>query len=207
MDIDIKIIAKNTLHKKVNLILDSKPFRQILESNKIIIDNFSDPTQTETTQRWKILLKCASSSIALPTKIEFSRREEQEDTLYESINSTILHEYLLPPLFSNHYSATKAYEQKLRALINRKETQARDVFDLYHLICQGVDTKIKDSELASQLDKAQDNALSITFEEFKGQVVVYLLDNYREQFDSTLIWEKIQTTVITKLKERHYETD
>src|SRR3990167_3152394 len=51
MDIDVQTIAKDTLRKNVNQILDSVPFKNILQTNNLQILNFSEPKQTQTTQR------------------------------------------------------------------------------------------------------------------------------------------------------------
>ena len=45
--------------------------------------------------------------------------------------------YRLPPFMVNHYDAAAALRQKIGALAGRRETQARDVFDLHHLLAGG----------------------------------------------------------------------
>ena len=69
-------------------------------------------------------------SLPLPTKIEFSRREMTEDVVFESVDSELIRSYQHYPIITNHYVAQAAFEQKINALINRTETQARDIFDL-----------------------------------------------------------------------------
>lgn len=199
MDIDIQIIAKETLRKKVNNILNSTPFNQILQSRKINIVYISEPKQTETTQRWKFALEIPSSTVPIPTKIEFSRRAVDKDFMYEPINSLILREYQLSSIMANHYSVNRMYEQKIKALILRSQTQARDIFDIYHLLNLGVDTKSVDIQIKEQKDLAQINAMSIDFEDFKGQVLAYLSEDNRQQYNSKVVWENIINTVLEAL--------
>ena len=83
MDIDIQIINKDTLYKNVNQILNSTPFKYILQTHDMEILNTSTPKQTSTTQRWKISLKSPASTLPLHTKIEFSRRKFGGDINFE----------------------------------------------------------------------------------------------------------------------------
>jgi len=201
MDIDIQTIARETLRKNVNQVLNSVPFSQVLQAKEITILQMSEPKQTGTTQRWKILLKSSNSVMPLSTKIEFSRREFSQDTLFEVINPEILSQYSLMPIMANHYSRASIYEQKILALALRKETQARDIFDLYLLINSGVNPTIRHKKTRENLVIARDNALSITFSDFKGQVIAYLLDDYVSQYDSAEVWHTIVDTVIKSLDE------
>src|SRR5438132_695063 len=64
MDMDIRIINKNTLFKNVNNLLRSAPFTNILQTQGLETVNISTPKQTPITQRWKIELK--SKTTLLP---------------------------------------------------------------------------------------------------------------------------------------------
>jgi len=46
-------------------------------------------------------------------------------------------DYELPPFMSSHYTPAAAFMQKIMTLATRRETQARDVFDLHLLIASG----------------------------------------------------------------------
>src|SRR5579862_3363673 len=81
MDIDIQIINKDTLFKNVNKLLSSAPFNNILQAQGIEIINTSSPKQTTTTQKWKIELKSKHTALPLHTKVEFSQREFEDDTV------------------------------------------------------------------------------------------------------------------------------
>src|SRR6266702_719288 len=56
IDFDVHIIAKQTLQKNVNQILNAPGFMRILSSLRTDISSISESKQTDTTQRWKIHL-------------------------------------------------------------------------------------------------------------------------------------------------------
>ena len=207
MDIDIQIVNKETLLKNVNQILSSAPFKHILQSHEMEIQNTSAPKQTPTTQRWKISLKTSATALPLHTKIEFSRRNFGDDVNFEAINSQILKQYSLPPIMANHYSMQSMYEQKILALALRSETQARDIFDLYLLIGSGKDLKLPDNKTIQHLATAKTKAKSISFTDFKGQVIAYLPEDYQEQYDDETVWNGIVEKVIQSLDEHLNETN
>lgn len=193
IDIDVKIIGKETLANRVRKIIHSTTLTRFLQVHDIEIMNFTEPKQTETTQRWKISLKVPRSATLLNTKIEFSRREMKGDIKFEAIDTMISSKYQLNPIFASHYTAEIAFQQKLRALVGRNETQARDVFDLFHLIGLG----IQKPQLTSQeVKKIEEHALSLTYEEFKSQVVAYLPPEYHSQYDDSSVWDQLVLRVL-----------
>ncbi|HEU63777.1 MAG TPA: hypothetical protein ENH96_00110 [Chlamydiae bacterium] len=196
IDIDIKIIRKDILANHIRKILKSTNTKRFLQANKIEIVKYSEPKQTETTQCWKINLKSSSSAALLNTKIEFSRRGIIEDIKFDTIDPLIASKYQFNPFFINHYTAKSAYKQKIKALIGRSETQARDVFDLFHLISLNVQ---KPKLSALEIEKAEMCAFSITFEKFKSQVVAYLPHEYHLQYNDPLIWENIICKVVEEI--------
>lgn len=205
IDIDVHIVAKETLQKKINQILESQPFKQILRAYQIEILDVSSPKQTETTQRWKVTLK-TPSALQLNTKIEFSRRGLEGETLFERINSPLLQEYKLMPVMANHYSASDAIKQKIDALIFRTQTQARDVFDLYHLITTAKYKMPKKHKKSDEIEQACVNAQSVSFNDFKGQVVAFLPEDYQSQYQSPSVWKEMVDRVIHFLREMSHET-
>ncbi len=205
MDIDVQIISKDTLTKNIHQILSSTPFRSILRANKLEVQKFSSPKQTETTQRWKISLQSPSTTLALNTKIEFSRRSLDKDIQFEMINSQILKTYSLPPIMSNHYSFQIMYEQKIIALALRNETQARDIFDLYLLICSGNSLNITSKNTFTHLNEAITKAMNISFTDFKGQVVAYLTEEYQQQYNDREVWNSIVEKVVQSLEDQQNE--
>lgn len=199
LDIDVKTIAKETLRNKIHKLFESSTFLQVLSSNQIEINNVSEAKQTDTTQRWKLSLKL--SKIILPTKIEFSRRKLDEGVIFESVDHELTNRYGLYPILANHYIQQTAFFQKIDALIHRTETQARDIFDLHLLLARGVVSQNFPEFLQKNLDVAVKNALSIDFAAFKAQVVAFLMEEYQEYYNSSKIWEEIQTQVALVLEE------
>lgn len=198
IDLDIQTIRKETLQKQVNQILGAKPFQMILRTHGVEIARVSDLKQTQTTQRWKIQLAQTGSSLPIPTKIEFSRRGMQEDhILFEPIDPLVIQPYSLSPIHVNHYSATAAFQQKIDALCFRSETQARDVFDLYHLLSLGSSPPF----LRENKAEAQAAALSIDFDQFKDQVLAFLSPEYRAQYQDPPLWNQMVLTVVQALEE------
>lgn len=206
MDIDIQIINKDTLCKNVNKLLNSAPLNSILQTQGVEVLNVSTPKQMLTTQRWKIELKSKYTALSLHTKIEFSRREYKDDTIYEPIDSQIIRQYSLSPFMANHYSIQSMFRQKIRALALRGETQSRDIFDLYFLIGSGHHFKLDKSTLG-MLEDAKSKAKGIAFEDFKGQVVAYLPDAEKKEYDDVAAWDVIVKTVISSMDDYKHEVN
>lgn len=204
MDLDIQTIAKETLLKNVNQILSAVPFKSILQANGLEILGSSAPKQTDTTQRWKILLKTSTSALPLNTKIEFSRRDFKTAAIYEMVNSQILSQYSLPPIMSNHYSIQDMYDQKILALALRSQVQSRDIFDLYLLINSGVKVNSVSPQVVEHLSQAISNAQSVEFEDFKAQVLAYLPEDYKSQYDDPSLWSTVIKTVVESLDAYHH---
>jgi len=122
------------------------------------------------------------------------------NTSFEAIDPMIVKSYELAPLLVNHYDAHAAYEQKIAALINRKETQARDVFDISHLLNSGVDPALSSLELRERLPQAIENILSITFPVFKSQVLVFLHPDHQRPYDSEEVWHDLVLKMVERLE-------
>jgi len=88
--------------------------------------------------------------------------------------------------------------QKIRALAGRSETQARDVFDLGILHEGGYTSSIKSNKaLTKKLRQKAINAmLSLTLDDFNGQVVEFLDSENRAIYDSASAWEQLQETLL-----------
>ena len=200
IDFDVRKIAKETLRQKVNKGFDSIAFQKNLKSKEIEILHISEAKQTETTQRWKISLKAAGISMPLPTKIEFSRRGMNENFVFEPVDKELIRTYQLYPVLTNHYILEAAFNQKVDALINRTETQARDIFDLKLLLDCGVKSACLNETLRKNIEIAITNTTSIGFQEFKGHVVAYLLSEYQGYYNDSKVWAEIQREVASILE-------
>jgi hypothetical protein len=198
MGLDAQTVPPDVLQERVRLILDSKPFSQILKANGLSVVHWTEPKQTDTTQRWKLSLRAHGSTALLPTKIEFSRRGMPGEPRFEPVDPELIRAYRLTPIMASHYPMEIAYQQKVGALAHRALTQARDVFDLYWLINSGAKTELPDN-LQKCRPKAQENAMAVTFATFKSQVLAYLTASHREQYNSESVWETVQLTVAEAL--------
>ncbi len=200
MDLDAKEIPVHTLREKVSGILTSVPFAQILRARGLQIEHVNDVKQTQTTQRWKLGLIVPRIERPLPTKIEFSRRGMAQDATFEAVDPAILEGYQLPPILTHHYPRQIAYQQKLEALIDRKELQARDVFDLHLLLNSGAKAGELPERLRARIGEARDNALAVDFDAFAGQVMAYLSPEDQAIYDKNT-WDSMRLGVLATLEE------
>ncbi len=200
IDFDVKTVAIETLRAKVSKILRSPPFEQTLRSHDIEISHLSESKQTGTTQRWKLGLRVRGSTIALPTKIEFSRRKMEGKIVFEPVDPDLIRSYHLYPVMTNHYDLETAFRQKIDALILRTGLQTRDIFDLKLLLERGADLKLISPYISKKIDLAIERIDECHFSDFKGQVVAYLAFDYQNYYDSPKIWQSIQYTLINSLK-------
>jgi hypothetical protein len=200
MDLDLGDIGAQVFRSKVGEVFSSRPFAQILEARGIAIDRVSAPKQTETTQRWKLGLRVAGGSATLPTRIECSRRGLDPGVAFGSVDPRIARGYRLPAMMVSHYDAAAALRQKVGALAGRRETQARDVFDLHLLLGGGAtltDAPRVDRDI---IDRACANAMAIDFGVFKSQVLAYLEPDDQAPFDSSSAWDTVVLEVIDALR-------
>ena len=203
MDLDAREIPVYKLQEKVGEILASVPFKQILQAKGIRIDHVSYE-QTETTQRWKLGLIVPRMDRPLPTKIEFSRRGMSGDVRFEAIDPLLIGSYDIQSILANHYPKEIAYQQKLGALIDRKELQARDVFDLHLLLNSGVKSGGLPEGLRSRIGEAKNNALAVSFDAFAGQVLAYLSPEDQAMYDEGT-WDSMRLKVLEALEEADHE--
>ena len=96
------------------------------------------------------------------------------------------------------------WQQKILALAHRLQPQARDIFDLYLLL--GQQPKKMTGITIDALEQAKNNAKALSYDEYKSQVVAYLLPEYQTQFGSVDVWQQITQDVIASL-EQHNEAD
>jgi hypothetical protein len=200
MDLDLGEIDVQAFRDKVGEVIAAKPFAQILEARGIVIDRVSAPKQTETTQRWKFGLRVEGGFAPLPTKIECSRRGLDAGVAFGSVDPRVARAYQLPPLMVSHYDAAAALRQKVGALAGRRETQARDVFDVHLLLAGGATLAAGPDVDRDVLDRACVNAMGIDFGIFKSQVLAYLEADDQAQYDSSSAWDTVVLEVVDTLR-------
>jgi len=196
IDLDVRVVAKDTLKAQVSKLLASSAFQQVLKTRNLSLLDVNPVKQTDTTQRWKLKVLGPATRQAVPTKIEFSRRKMKDSLTYGPVDPEIIASYSLYPVLCNHYTLGSALAQKIEALIDRTETQARDVFDIHQLLLQGANAENLSGELRSRLSEAIENTMSISYGDYKGQVVSYLKSEYQDDFGKESYWGKIQEKII-----------
>ncbi len=204
LDLDVLGIPKDTLRNKVDRLLSSPALALPLQSQGLSIVGVTAPKQTDTTQRWKVALSAVGQSVALRTKVEFSRRatkSKAEPTIIEPVTPEVTRAYAVQPPILQHYAAPAALVQKVRALVGRRETQARDVFDLQLLRAHLKAPPSLDAELRAQLATAIDRVTSLTHADYLGQVVVYLEPEQAAAYQDRVVWESMQLEVIELLEQ------
>ena len=197
LDLDLQILSKETLTKNVDKVLASPILQKTLKARGIELKHCSKPKQTETTQRWKVLLQTQSMNLSIPTKIEFSRRGIEGGYTLEHVDPEILQPHALFPIFTQHYTLAQALKQKIEALAQRRETQCRDVFDIEHLLCQGATISLED--VKPLIHEAMERCTSLSFSDYKSQVVTFLEKSYQEVYGSPETWDKINWKVFAYL--------
>lgn len=199
IDLDVRTIAVPTLTKNVGAVLSAPAFARTLRAQRMTLRNVAAPKQTQTTQRWKVQIRLDDFAQDIPTKIEFSRRRFSPDLVHEPVDSEIINGYRLYPVLVQHYTMFAAFAQKVEALALRNETQARDLFDLKLLVDAGARGPVVES-IQKILPAAIENAMSIHYDAFAGQVLVYLEPEYQTHYGSRKIWSQIQDEVVRALE-------
>ncbi|MFY9925876.1 MAG: nucleotidyl transferase AbiEii/AbiGii toxin family protein [Opitutaceae bacterium] len=200
IDFDVRTMAKATLENNVATILKSAAFAQALRTKQIEVEHVTSDKQTDTTQRWKFGIRLAGGP-AMPTKVEFSRRHGlDDDQLLEPVDAELVRTYELYPILAQHYSREAAFRQKIGALSGRTVTQARDIFDLKQLLDGGAGREKLSADTAAKIPRAIENAMTVGFDEFSGQVRAYLMADYQEYYGSRKVWETLQHEVVNALE-------
>ncbi len=201
--LDIIKCAPHVLRERFDTILLSRPLAEVLTTQGLEITHTSRPKQTDTTQRWKIELKAAGVSMPLHTRVEFSRRgTRDEEYALEPVRPEIVRPYGIPAPTANHYTARSAMRQKIQALAGRSETQARDVWDLDHLLrTTAADPRPLPREVRALLSEAVERALSLGYDAFKAQVVPYLSAEDQTTYGTHNAWDRMCELVADRLEE------
>ena len=103
--------------------------------------------------------------------------------------------YALRPASIRHYQAAPATEQKIYALAGRRQTQARDVFDLELLFRTQRGAVAAGALPADVLNKAHDRCLALTYDEFESQVLPFLEPELVDLYETADSWADMQLAV------------
>lgn len=207
-DMDIDVLAGNvsTLKKNGYKILKDAAFRRSLRVFDIDDIEINDPgkaKQTKTTQRFRFGLITRAGQ-RLPTKIEFSRRAQgtSDDAVMELIDPDIALQYRKLAFRCQHYGGDVAIVQKVKALAGRAVTQARDVFDLAILYRGGnaPSAPLKRLMPEQELTQAIDALMALSWADYQGQVLEFLVANSRDEYGDKKAWEWLQTFVLESME-------
>jgi len=200
LDLDLGQVATHVFRDKVRDLFASRPFAQILAARAIRIDHVTEHKQMDTSQRWKLALRVEGAAVPFPTKVEFSRRGLDEGVVFGSVDASVARAYQLPPLMVSHYDAATAFRQKAGALAGRRETQARDVFDLHHLLATGGAVGAVEGLSPRVAERASAHAMTVDFGMFKSQVLAYLPPDDQAHYDSSSVWDTMVLEVVEALR-------
>lgn len=201
MDLDVVVVAKETLKNKVDRLLRSPAVTAPLRRHGLAIVEASAPKQTETTQRWKVGLRREGDELPIRTKVEFSRRDSIEGTKFEAADREVLRSYGLTPVLATHYTTKAAIRQKIHALAMRTEPQARDVFDLSLLLSRpDAGGLALDAAAKRWLTAAIDHAIGLSFDEYTSQVVAFLEASHAEVYADRSAWDAMQEDAAQRLE-------
>ncbi len=199
LDLDVQIIQKGTLQNKVEKILGGISLSRMLQSYGIERIAFSSPKQTDTTQRWKIQLHTQAMSMPIATKIETSRRDKAFQPELAAVSMELCQAYHFGPIRLSHYSLQAAIAQKVEALAYRSVTQARDVFDLYHLLhLTANEAPIVPGPETTQ--SAEEALQGLSFQEYQSHVISFLAEGQRIHFGDEAYWKAMIETISVYLK-------
>ncbi len=202
LDIDVLRGSAHALREKVDKLLVSASFRDLLAAQGLEVMRSSKPKQTQTTQRWKFEVRANPGSVLLHTRVEFSRRGATEEYALEPVRPESVRPYGMLAPTANHYTARSALRQKIEALAGRAQTQARDVWDIEHLLrTTGVDPGPFTPAARKTLASALDRAMALSYDVFKAQVVPYLAPEQRELYGTRDAWARICELVVDRLSE------
>lgn len=200
IDFDALLEEQWKLAEKVDSAINSPALTLLLRQQDIVIANVNSSKQTNTTQRWKMLLQRRGRDGTISTKVEFSRRNGEECWKLEPVPSDVVRRYGLRPPTLQHYLEGPATEQKIAALALRSETQARDVFDLDLLFRGYPDAVAHGAVDSTTLGKAIERCLELPFDAFQAQVTPFLDPVSLELYDDRETWEQMQTLVAEKME-------
>jgi len=201
LDMDVSVTSRETLKKNVDKILASPRFRKTLLLYGIEVQQVSTPKQTDTTQRWRIALKVKGLSEPVQTRIEFSRRESNAESVLGPVAKPIADSYGSSPFSASHYGLAESIAQKVSAMAGRDRT--RDLFDLAMLLeryAKDVGSVTDLHPSSEQARAALKRASGMTFDAYKAEVLPYLEKSKRKEHGSRQSWEEKMVVVVQGLE-------
>jgi predicted nucleotidyltransferase component of viral defense system len=203
-DLDLDAISGEPyqLREAVDRLVTASTFTTLLKAQGLTLARATKPKQTDTTQRWKFEIQPDGGTTPLHTKVEFSRRGVADEFVLEPARAAVVRLYGVPAPTAHHYTAPAAMRQKIGALAGRAEPQARDVFDLEHLLrTTGADPRPLPPRFQTLLATALDRVVEMPYAAFKAQVVPFLAPDDQELLGSATAWDRMRELVVDRLLE------
>jgi predicted nucleotidyltransferase component of viral defense system len=207
MDLDVLAGSVATLKKNAYKVLEDAGFRRALRMYGIADIDVNDRDKakhTATAQHFRVQL-VTSGGERLPSKVELSRRTsgtDHESAESAQVDSEIARRYQRLAFRCQHYGGQAAVVQKVLALAGRTVTQARDVFDL-DILQRGGHTQglelhslVGPAKCAAALEKLE----SLRFDDFAGQVLEFLDEEYRRELSRPAAWQAMVAQVRSLLR-------
>lgn len=204
LDFDVPDTPMELVAAAVERAIGSPVLLSGLRASGISLGELKAGKQSNTTQRWSVEIRAqleVANAITQParTKIEFSGRPEALDYVDEVgvhfVPADRTAPYNIRPPQVAHYAPTAAMVQKLRALSERSEVQARDVWDIDWIYQRHPKTNVRGRLSDAVLDAAKKRVFSLSFGAYQSQVVAFMEEAHAEQLDDPAEWERIQLTV------------
>ena len=207
-DMDLDIVSQvraETLRNAVDSVIEGRAMLAALMPAGVVGITATKPKQTETTQRWKVMLRMGGNE-SLPTKVEFSRRRDQIRYSTGMPDAQLLRQYKMSPFAAQFYDAACMSAQKISALAAPTRNAMRDLFDLHHLFFT---IGSKPEEVRPLLEPgvpeaALDKVRAFSFRDFKEQVLPYLtaemMDLYRDSSVFDRQKDEVAHTLIGMMK-------
>ena len=112
-----------------------------------------------------------------------------------------------------HYQLDAALRQKVKALADRREVQARDVFDLGGVLMPRAGGRVDVLHpVRSDINirTAMERAMTLSYADYKAQVVSFLRPEHAGAYGSLEAWDALQMQVVEYLdraltRERGFE--
>lgn len=203
-DMDLDIVSQvraSTLENAVDSVINGRAMLATLIPVGVTAIKATKPKQTDTTQRWKVMLQMSGDE-ELRTKVEFSRRRGEIQFSNGVPDANLLRHYKATPFAAQYYDAASMSAQKTEALAADGRNALRDFFDLHHLFYT---IGSKPEEVSALLDPkipeaAAEKVSSFTFDAFQEQVVPYLPAELMDLYRDSVVFDKQKNEVTTMLR-------
>jgi predicted nucleotidyltransferase component of viral defense system len=207
MDLDGNADGSAEIRACIERLFDDRDFTRRLQAFGI---RGVDPGQgsnkdTETTYRCKFGV-IGGGGVRYPTKVEVSFREHNavDEVVAATPPQAVLDAYGLQGFEVRHYALDAAVRQKIQALAGRREAQARDVFDLCVLVpgapAGALLDSLSETVLLDHLEVAHDRALTISYDEYRGQVIEFLEESERASQATEGAWDEMRLRAATLIE-------